>query len=100
LAILFIKTRDTKDRRLIFTLLFASSVTLVQLAAQQSNAAQKSIEELKTKAEAGDAEFEAELGLQQIQVTSIRIILAPVAMQMQCLQVEVVPSQISFHYSK
>ena len=100
MAILFIKTRDTKARRLIFILLFASSVTLVQLAAQQTNAAQKSIEELKAKAEAGDAESEMELGLQQVQVTSIRIILAPVAMQMQCLQVHVVPSQISFHSSK
>jgi len=37
---------------------------------------------------------------QPVQVTSIRIILAPVAMQMQCLQVHVIPSQISFHSSK
>ena len=89
-----------KASRLIFTLLLAASVAVVQLTAQQTKADQKPIEEVKGKAEAGDAEFEAELGLQQIQVTSIRIILAPVAMPMQFLQVEVVPSQISFHYSQ
>jgi hypothetical protein len=73
---------------------------VVQLAAQQTKADQKPIEEVKAKAEAGDADSQVELGLQQIQVTSIRIILVPVAMQMQCLLVEVVASQISFHYSK
>src|SRR5207247_10395265 len=49
--------------RLIFTLLLASSVALVQLAAQQTKADQKPIEEVKAKAEAGDAESEVELGL-------------------------------------
>ena len=49
--------------RLIFTLLLASSVAVVQLAAQQTKADQKSIEEVKAKAEAGDAEFQVELGL-------------------------------------
>ena len=48
--------------RLISTLLLASNVAVVQLAAQQTNAAQKSIEELKAKAEASDAESEVELG--------------------------------------
>src|SRR6266478_3141229 len=48
--------------RLIFTLLLASSVALVQLAAQQTKADQKPIEEVKAKAEAGDAESEVELG--------------------------------------
>src|SRR6266478_4800936 len=49
--------------RLIFTLLLASSVALVQLAAQQTKADQKPIGEVKAKAEAGDAESEVELGL-------------------------------------
>ena len=51
-----------KARRLIFTLLLASSVAVVQLAAQQTKADQKPIEEVKAKAEAGDAESEVELG--------------------------------------
>src|SRR5204863_7404906 len=49
--------------RLIFTLLLAASVALVQLAAQQTKADQKPIEEVKAKAEAGDAESQVELGL-------------------------------------
>src|SRR5207244_13085113 len=52
-----------KASRLIFALLLASSVAVVQLAAQQTNADQKPIEEVKAKAEAGDAESEVELGL-------------------------------------
>ena len=52
-----------KASRLIFTLLLASSVAVVQLAAQQTKADQKPIEEVKVKAEAGDAESEVELGL-------------------------------------
>jgi Sel1 repeat len=52
-----------KVSRLILTLLLASSVAVVQLAAQQTKADQKPIEELKAKAEAGDAESEVELGL-------------------------------------
>jgi hypothetical protein len=36
-----------KAGRLIFTLLMASSVAVVQLAAQQTNADQKPIEEVK-----------------------------------------------------
>ena len=52
-----------KASRLIFTLLLASSVAVVQLAAQQTNADQKPIEDVKAKAEAGDAESEVELGL-------------------------------------
>jgi len=92
--------KDMKASRLIFTLVLASSVAVVQLAAQQTKADQKPIEEVKAKAEAGDADSQVELGLQQIQVTSIRIILVPVATQIQCLLVEVVASQISFHYSK
>src|SRR6266700_827321 len=51
-----------KASRLIFTLLLASSVAVVQLAAQQTKADQKPIEEVKAKAEAGDAESEVELG--------------------------------------
>src|SRR5437868_1048960 len=51
-----------KASRLIFTLLLASSVAVVQLAAQQTKADPKPIEELKAKAEAGDAESEVELG--------------------------------------
>ena len=39
------------------------SVAVVQLAAQQTKADQKPIEEVKAKAEAGDAESEVELGL-------------------------------------
>src|SRR5437773_1015133 len=52
-----------KASRLIFTLLLASSVAVVQLAAQQTKADQKPTEEVKAKAEAGDAESEVELGL-------------------------------------
>ena len=52
-----------KASRLIFTLLLASSVAVVQLAAQQTKADQKPIEEVKAKAEAGDAASEVELGL-------------------------------------
>ena len=51
-----------KASRLIFTLLLASSVAVVQLAAQQTKAGQKPIEEVKAKAEAGDAESQVELG--------------------------------------
>ena len=51
-----------KASRLIFTLLLASSVAVVQLAAQQTKADQKPIEQVKAKAEAGDAESEMELG--------------------------------------
>jgi hypothetical protein len=49
--------------RLILTLLLASSVAVVQLAAQQTKADQKPIMEVKSKAEAGDAESQVELGL-------------------------------------
>src|SRR6266403_2150775 len=52
-----------KASRLIFTLLLASSVAVVQLAAQQTKADQRPIEQVKAKAEAGDAESQVELGL-------------------------------------
>ena len=52
--------------RLIFTLLLASSVAVVQLAAQQTKADQRPIEEVKAKAEAGDAESQVELGLRYL----------------------------------
>src|SRR6266496_2326797 len=52
-----------KANRLIFTLLLASSVAVVQLAGQQTKADQKPIGEVKAKAEAGDAESQVELGL-------------------------------------
>ena len=52
-----------KASRLIFTLLLASSVAAVQLAAQRTKADQKPIEEVTANAEAGDAESEVELGL-------------------------------------
>ena len=51
-----------KASQLIFTLLWASSVAVVQLAAQQTRADQKPIEEVKAKAEAGEAESQVELG--------------------------------------
>jgi TPR repeat protein len=51
-----------KASRLIFTLLLASSVAVVQLAAQQTKADQKPIEEVKAKAEAGDVEPQVEFG--------------------------------------
>ena len=47
----------------MFALLLASSVAVVQLAAQQTKADQKPIEEVKAKAEAGDADSQVELGL-------------------------------------
>jgi hypothetical protein len=49
--------------RLIFTLLLASSAAVVELAAQQTKGAPKPIEEVKPKAEAGDAQSQLELGL-------------------------------------
>jgi TPR repeat protein len=55
-----------KASRLIFTLLFASSVALVQLAGQQTNADQRSLKEVRAKAEAGDAESQVELGLRYV----------------------------------
>ena len=51
-----------KASRLIFALLLASSVAVVQLAAQQTKADQKPLEEVKGKAEAGEAESQVELG--------------------------------------
>ena len=51
-----------KASRFIFTLLLASSVAVVQLAAQQTKADQKPIEEVKAKAETGDAKSQVELG--------------------------------------
>jgi TPR repeat protein len=51
-----------KASRLIFTLLLAPSVAVVQLAAQQTKADQKPIEEVKAKAEAGNAGSQVELG--------------------------------------
>jgi TPR repeat protein len=51
-----------KASRLISTLLLASSVAVVQLAAQQTKADQKPIEEVKAKAETGDAKSQMELG--------------------------------------
>jgi len=52
-----------KASRLIFTILLFSSVAVVQLAAQQTKADQKPIEEVKAKAKSGDADSEVELGL-------------------------------------
>ena len=52
-----------KASRLIFALLLASSVAVVRLAAQQTKADQKPLEEVKAKAEAGEAESQVELGL-------------------------------------
>ena len=51
-----------KANRLIYALLLAPSVAVVQLAAQQTKADQKPIEEVKAKAEAGDAKYQMELG--------------------------------------
>src|SRR6266446_3364491 len=52
-----------KASRLIFTLLLASSVAVVQLAAQQTKADQRPLKEVQAKAQAGNADSEAELGL-------------------------------------
>ena len=52
-----------KASRLICTLLLASSVAVVQLAAQQTKADQKRLAEVKAKAQAGDADSQVELGL-------------------------------------
>jgi len=52
-----------KASRLMFALLLASTVAVVQLAAQQIKADQKPIQEVKAKAEAGNAESQVELGL-------------------------------------
>ena len=50
-------------KRLAFALLLLSSATVFQLAAQQSKADQRPIEEVKAKAEAGEAESQVEFGL-------------------------------------
>jgi len=55
-----------QSSRLIFTILLVSSVAVVQLAAQQTKADQKPIEEVKAKAEAGDADSQVELGLRYL----------------------------------
>ena len=52
-----------KASRLIFTLLLAWSVAVAQLVAQPTKADQKPIEEVKAKAEAGNAKSQVELGL-------------------------------------
>jgi len=52
-----------KASRLMFALLLASGVAVVQLAGQQTKADQKPIEEVKGKTEAGDAKSQTELGL-------------------------------------
>jgi hypothetical protein len=49
--------------RLVFTLLLLSSAAVFQLAAQQTETDQKPVEEVKAKAEAGDADSEYQLGL-------------------------------------
>jgi len=61
-----------KASRLMFALLLASSVAVVQLAGQQTKADQKPIEEVKAKAEAGDAKSQAELGLPSPQAPASR----------------------------
>ena len=52
-----------KASRLIFTLLLASSVAVVQLAAQQTKSDQRPLKEVRAKAEAGDAGSQVELGI-------------------------------------
>src|SRR5437016_5305186 len=52
-----------KASRLIFTFLLASSVAVVQSAAQQTKADQRPLKEVRAKAEAGDAQSQVELGL-------------------------------------
>ena len=52
-----------QSSRLILTLLLASTVAVVQLAAEQTKADQRPIGEVKAKAEAGDAESQVQLGL-------------------------------------
>jgi TPR repeat protein len=51
-----------KASRFIFTLLLASSVAVVQLAARQTKAEHRPLKEVQAKAEAGDAESQVELG--------------------------------------
>lgn len=55
-----------KASRLILTLLLVSSVAVIQLAGQQTKADQRPIEEVKAKAEAGDAQSQVELGLRYV----------------------------------
>src|SRR5229473_6088037 len=50
-----------KANRLVFTVLLSAAV--FQLAAQQTETDQKPVEEVKAKAEAGDADSEYRLGL-------------------------------------
>src|SRR5438045_2798451 len=52
-----------KASRFMFALVWASSIAAIQLAAKQTKTDQKRLEEVKAKAEAGDAESEVELGL-------------------------------------
>jgi TPR repeat protein len=52
-----------KANRLVFILLLLSSTAFFELAAQQTKVDQKPIEEVRAKAEAGDANSEDELGL-------------------------------------
>jgi S1-C subfamily serine protease len=52
-----------KRHRLVFTLLLLLTAAVFQLAAQQTEIDQKPVEEVKTKAGAGDADSEFQLGL-------------------------------------
>src|ERR1700674_2589276 len=52
-----------KTNQLAFTVLFLLSAAVLQLHAQQSQTDRKPFEELRAKAEAGDARSENQLGL-------------------------------------
>src|SRR5258708_32076627 len=51
------------NRLVVFTVLLLSSAAVFQLAAQQTEIDKRPIDEVKAKAEAGDANSEVELGL-------------------------------------
>jgi TPR repeat protein len=51
---------------LVFTLLFFSSAAVFQSAAEQTKADQKPLAEVRSKAEAGDADSQSELGLRYV----------------------------------
>jgi TPR repeat protein len=61
-----------KASRLMFTLLLASSVAVVQLVAEQTKTDQRPLKEVRAKAEAGDADSQVELGLRYEQVQAAK----------------------------
>jgi uncharacterized protein len=60
-----------KAKRLVFMVLLPLSASVFQLPAQQTETRRKPFEELRAKAEAGDAEAEYQVGLRYATGTGV-----------------------------